>query len=70
MTTPRRTKRKPAVVPSKRIDVTRLEYEWLRDQGERNKENIRRVEMTLEIQFKRFVELQNEIDMLKRERKT
>ncbi len=51
----------------RRIDVTRIEYEELCFQVERNTEAMKRLAMADEIQLQRTAELQNEIDLLKRQ---
>jgi hypothetical protein len=61
---PARRKRKSS--PERRTDVTRLEYQSLLDQVQKDQESIRRLEMEAAIQFTRTVEQQAEIDALKK----
>lgn len=60
--------KKPIRRPSaeQRRDVTRLEYQLLLQLAQNNQESIRRLEMEASTQFKRTVEQQAEIDVLKK----
>jgi hypothetical protein len=66
MTVQRSKKRSSRLPREKRQDVTRLEYETLRDHIEKVQEGIRRLELQAAIQFQRTVEQQVELDALKK----
>jgi hypothetical protein len=59
------TKRKRVIPPARRVDVTRLEYQYLLELGEHNAASIKRIEQTCEIQLRRCAEIQAEVDLLK-----
>jgi hypothetical protein len=64
--TVRRKGKHRIISAQRRIDVTRFEHQTLLDLVERNREAVQRLEVAMAIQFKRTVELQAEIDTLKR----
>jgi hypothetical protein len=65
MATTRTRKRKRPAPAEKRIDVARSEYRGLLELAQRNSDAIKRLELDLQIQFRRTAEVQAEIDRLK-----
>jgi len=61
----KRPKRRRA--PQRRFDVTRLEFTELVDRITLNEEKIRRNAAKLDIQFKRFAQMQAELDEIRKQ---
>ena len=59
-------KRPKRRAPQRRFDVTRLEFTELVDRITLNEEKLRRNAANLDIQFKRFAQIQAELDEIRR----
>jgi len=63
-------RKRRTVKPELRVDVTRIEYQRLCDSVNRNAEAIKRLELADQIQFRRTAEIQQELEALKKGRRS